>query len=93
MDDKKLEQAMKEKNVSVAEMCKALGLSRSAFYRKRKGISEFTHSEIQKIVNILDSEVLSVFFLPSRCPKRHKLKKKSPALRGSGGKEGNAWRS
>ena len=63
MDDKKLEQAMKEKNVSVAEMCKALGLSRSAFYRKRKGISEFTHSEIQKIVNILDlGSPVGIFF-------------------------------
>lgn len=58
-----LEEKMRERGKSILDMCLMLGVSRSTFYRKRKGISEFTHSEIQKIVDFLnlDSPV-EIFF-------------------------------
>jgi transcriptional regulator with XRE-family HTH domain len=58
-----LDNKMREKGKTISEMCAILGISRSAYYRKCKGISEFTHSEIQKIVDILnlDSPV-EIFF-------------------------------
>lgn len=54
---------MKKNNISQTELCKTLGISRSAFYRKCNEISEFTQSEIQRIVEILhlDSPV-DIFF-------------------------------
>ena len=47
----------------ILDMCHKLNMSRSAFYRKCNGISEFTQGEIQKIVDILnlDSPV-GIFF-------------------------------
>ena len=58
-----LEYKMKENGKSIADMCEMLGISRSAFYRKCNGKSEFTQSEIQKIVTYLklDSPV-EIFF-------------------------------
>ena len=58
-----LEYEMKKRNISTMEMCERIGISRSAFYRKCNGISEFTQGEIQKIVDILnlDSPV-EIFF-------------------------------
>lgn len=58
-----LDNKMREKGKNISEMCAILGISRSAYYRKCKGISEFTHSEIQKIVDVLnlDSPV-EIFF-------------------------------
>ena len=63
MDKDLLEYKMKKRGVSIADMCKKLGCSRSAFYRKCNGISEFTMSEIQAIVDYLglDSPV-EIFF-------------------------------
>ena len=48
-----LEYKMKENGKSISDMCSMLGISRSAFYRKCNGKSEFTQSEIQKIVDFL----------------------------------------
>ena len=58
-----LEYKMKENGKSISDMCKMLEISRSAFYRKCTGKSEFTQSEIQKIVVYLnlDSPV-DIFF-------------------------------
>ena len=58
-----LEYKMKEKNISISEMCSVLKISRSAFYRKCNGTSEFTLGEIKKIVDHLklDSPV-EIFF-------------------------------
>lgn len=63
MDKALLEYEMKKRGVSIADMCSKLGCSRSAFYRKCNGISEFTQSEIQAIVDYLglDSPV-GIFF-------------------------------
>lgn len=58
-----LEYKMKVQGKSISDMCSMLGISRSAFYRKRNGKSEFTQSEISKIVKYLnlDSPV-DIFF-------------------------------
>ena len=54
---------MKKKNVSIGDMCKVLNMSRSAFYRKCNGISEFTQGEIQAIVSHLELESpMAIFF-------------------------------
>lgn len=63
MDKALLEYEMKKRGVSIAEMCSKLNCSRSAFYRKCNGISEFTHSEIQAIVDYLGLESpMGIFF-------------------------------
>lgn len=54
---------MCEKGKSIADMCDMLGMSRSAFYRKCNGKSEFTLSEIKKIVDFLNLESpVDIFF-------------------------------
>lgn len=63
MDKALLEYEMKKKGISIADMCAKLQCSRSAFYRKCNGISEFTHSEIQTIVDYLELESpVGIFF-------------------------------
>ena len=63
MDKQKLLDAMETQGVSIQDMCAKLNMSRSAFYRKSNGISEFTQSEIQKIVDILKLESpMGIFF-------------------------------
>lgn len=63
MDKFKLEYEMKSRGVTIERLCKDLNISRSAFYRKCNGISEFTQSEIQKIVTYLDlSSPMGIFF-------------------------------
>lgn len=58
-----LEYEMKKKNISIGEMCKKLSISRSAFYRKCRGITQFTQGEIQSIVNLLELESpVDIFF-------------------------------
>ena len=58
-----LEYKMKENGKSISDMCKMLGISRSAFYRKCNGKSEFTQSEIQKIVIYLKLDSpMEIFF-------------------------------
>lgn len=58
-----LEYKMKEKGKSISDMHKMLGISRSAFYRKCTGKSEFTHSEIQKVVDYLELDSpMDIFF-------------------------------
>ena len=63
MNKKKLLEKMSEKGISIQEMCAKLNMSRSAFYRKSNGISEFTQGEIQNIVEILKLESpMGIFF-------------------------------
>lgn len=58
-----LEYQMKVNGKSIADMCKMLDISRSAFYRKCNGISEFTQSEIKKIVDFLNlASPVDIFF-------------------------------
>ena len=54
---------MKRKKISVEQLCKKIGISISAFYRKCKGTSEFTQSEIQATVDVLELESpVPIFF-------------------------------
>lgn len=53
MDKDLLEYEMKKRKVSIGEMCRMLGLSRSAFYRKCNGESEFTLKEVKMIISYL----------------------------------------
>lgn len=63
MDRYKLEYEMKVRNVSIEELCEAIGMSRSAFYRKTRGVTDFTQSEIQEIVDFLHLDSpMGIFF-------------------------------
>lgn len=63
MDKVRLEYEMKKRGISIADMCAKIGCSRSAFYRKCNGISEFTQSEIQTIVDYLELDSpVGIFF-------------------------------
>lgn len=60
-----LEMKMKEADVSVEEMSKCLGIDSSTFYRKKKGLSDFTRKEIQKMrnkLNLSSKDVVDIFF-------------------------------
>lgn len=53
------------RNISQNEMAQKIGLSRSAFYRKLNGTTEFNRDEIVKIKKILhlnDEKLLAIFF-------------------------------
>lgn len=58
-----LEYEMKIRGMKKEELCEKLGISKSAFYRKLNGTSEFTRSEIQNIVDSLGLESpVPIFF-------------------------------
>lgn len=63
MDRYKLEYEMKSRGVTIEKMCNDLKISRSAFYRKCRGLSEFTQGEIQRIVDYLGLDTpMGIFF-------------------------------
>lgn len=63
MDKAKLMYEMAKRSISIQDICVELGMSRSAFYRKCNGISEFTQGEIQKIVDFLELDSpMGIFF-------------------------------
>lgn len=63
MNKASLEYEMALHKISKSDMCAMLGISRSAFYRKCNGESEFTQSEIQKIVDVLNLDSpMGIFF-------------------------------
>lgn len=63
MDKELFEKAVSDSGLSINQIYKRLGMSRSAFFRKRKGVSEFTWSEIEKLVAILGlKSPVPVFF-------------------------------
>ena len=63
MDKELFDKAVDASGLSINEICEQLGVSRSAFFRKRKGESEFTWSEIEKLINILGlKSPVPVFF-------------------------------
>lgn len=43
---------MNKRNISIKMMCEKLDISRSAFYRKCNGITEFTLAEIQIMLSL-----------------------------------------
>ena len=63
MNSAKLEYEMKIRGISIDKMCYLTGIKRSAFYRKRTGKSEFTRSEIEAIMHVLDiNDPTDIFF-------------------------------
>lgn len=72
MDYKLLLYHMNMQNVSVTQICEDLHMSRSAFYRKTHGISEFTIGEINRIVDYLGLDSPMSVFFPEKCRKRHR---------------------
>ena len=69
MNKEQLIKEMKAKGISIKEMCLRLGISRSAFYRKCNGISEFTLNEIQVIVDCLGLDSPVGIFFTKKCLK------------------------
>lgn len=62
---KMLEDKMKEKNISIAEMSRQLDIDESTWYRKRKNFQSFSIGEAEKICQILElssEETTSIFF-------------------------------
>lgn len=59
---KKLRIAMIEKDYTVAKLAEAIGVSESALYRKIRGDSEFTLSEMLAICRVLDTKGKGIFF-------------------------------
>lgn len=54
---------MLKNDISIKEICEQLKISRSAFYRKCNGKSDFTQSEIKAIVNLLKLDTpVEIFF-------------------------------
>lgn len=66
MDKKRLMDEMDRQGISIQNMCDRLSMSRSAFYRKCNGISEFTQGEIQKIVDYLGLDSPVGIFFPQK---------------------------
>lgn len=66
LDKFKLEYEMKSRGITHEELCKAINMSRSAFYRKCNGLSEFTQGEIQKIIDYLGLETPMGIFFPNK---------------------------
>ena len=63
MDKALLQYEMRKNEISIGELCEKIGMSRSAFYRKCNGKSDFTQSEIQSIVDLLQLESpMAIFF-------------------------------
>lgn len=63
MNTRKLKALMILKGVKMSDLASKLGISRSALYRKIKGTSEFTQSEISNIIYLLDiSNPIEIFF-------------------------------
>lgn len=63
MDAVRLRYEMAKRKVTINMICQHLRMSRSAFYRKCKGSSEFTQSEIEQIVEYLNLDSpMGIFF-------------------------------
>lgn len=71
MNSALLEYEMKIRNISKDDMCSELKISKSAFYRKLKGISEFHEGEMQTMKNLLGKDAVIRIFFDDECPTRH----------------------
>ena len=67
MEHNMLRAKMLMQNVSVEQICDAIGISKVTFYRKIKGASQFTQGEISTIADMLKlskDELCAIFFNP-----------------------------
>lgn len=63
VDRFRLQYEMKKRGITVEMLCEHIGMSKAAFYRKCKGVSEFTQGEIQAIVDYLGLDSpMGIFF-------------------------------
>ena len=63
VDKYKLEYEIKSRGITIEKMCSDIHMSRSAFYRKCNGITQFTEGEIQSIVDYLELDSpMGIFF-------------------------------
>ena len=62
MDRYKLEYELKSRHITVAQLCKAIDMSRSAYFRKLNGTSDFTVTEVRKICDYLGVTPMGIFF-------------------------------
>lgn len=65
MNERLLRSAMVAQGVSPEHLMATVGISKSAYYRKMNGTSEFTQSEISKIAQMLhldEKELCRIFF-------------------------------
>ena len=63
VDKYKLEYEIKSRGITIEKMCSDIHMSRSAFYRKCNGITQFTQGEIQSIVDYLELDSpMGIFF-------------------------------
>lgn len=63
MDKDLLFYEIKKRKMTVNSLCKAIGISKSAFYRKCSGKTQFTLPEMKKIIAELNLESpTSIFF-------------------------------
>ena len=65
MNARELKAQMVRKDKSVDQLCTALGISRSAWFRKVGGESEFTQGEIKALreeLDLDDQQVMMIFF-------------------------------
>ncbi len=64
MDKYLLEYEIKSKGLSIKEYCDYIGIDKTTYYRKVNGKSEFTQSEIQKSIDLLDlGDPTPIFFV------------------------------
>lgn len=65
MDKYRLEYEIKRRGLVKVDVQQAIGLSRTAFYRKCNGITDFTLSEVRAIADFLGlspDDILDIFF-------------------------------
>ena len=65
MDKNKLRAALILRGITIDEICETLGISRSSWFRKLAGETEFTRTEIALIsrkLSLDEAEMLSIFF-------------------------------
>lgn len=66
MDKFLLEYTIKSSGHTIAEYCEAIGISKSSYYKKVRGTSDFTQEEIQKSIDFLKLESpVPIFFKPN----------------------------
>lgn len=63
MDKHRLYYEIRRRNYTINEFCQKVNISLSSFYRKAGGKTEFTLSEIQTILDVLElKNPMGIFF-------------------------------
>lgn len=63
MNKELLDYEIRRNGYTITKICEIIDVSRAAFYKKSKGISEFTRDEIQMLIELLNPEdPMAIFF-------------------------------